>query len=126
MIVKVYRNLKYGKDTPPLYSIMYKGHVIAREHRVLLHSVKFVVQEGGRQRVLKEKKKNVHAFVVGKLVGADGCFGTDKDCQTKFGLPVQYNPYKAAYFTFKDTDNKVNGAAGVLLNETGIQAVYTY
>ncbi len=69
--VRVYRNLKHGRKTRPLYSIMQGGRVIARRHRVLLSGKNdyciFVVNEAGRQRVLKQKRKNVHAFVAGYL-----------------------------------------------------------
>ena len=45
-----------------------KGRVISHTKYVSIKDARLVVQEGGRQRVLKEKKKNVHAFVRGQLV----------------------------------------------------------
>jgi hypothetical protein len=42
------------------------GLLYCHAHRVELHDAKFRVQEAGRQRVLREKRKNVHAYVVGK------------------------------------------------------------
>jgi hypothetical protein len=48
MMVWVYRNLKHGRGARPLYSIMSKGRVIARRHRVLLTDCRLVVREGGR------------------------------------------------------------------------------
>ena len=121
MRVWVYRNLKHGKQSTPLYSVMHKGKVIARKHRVLLSGVKFIVRESGRQRVLKEKRKNVHAFVVGDLVGKEGAFGIDENgpdlpCQ------VRYNPYDRGDFVYGKT--AVKGALGALLNEHGISATY--
>ena len=70
----------------------------ARSGRVILHTAKvhirnpeFVVRQGGRQRVLKERKKNVHAFVRG-----DATYFIDmrseKDRPTLDN--VMYNPYK--------------------------------
>lgn len=121
MIVSVYRNLKYGRSTPPLYSIMHKGRVVARRHRVLLSNARFVVREAGRKRVLKEKRKNVHAFVVGELVDERGIFGIDangKDLPVK----VTYNPYKSD--CFESNHGCVQRARGVLLNEHGITACY--
>jgi hypothetical protein len=54
----------------------------------------FIVNEAGRQRVIKEKRKNVHAFVVGYLFG--GCLGHE----ASGGVPVSYNPTKWARFMF--------------------------
>ena len=105
---------------------MHKGKVIARRHRVLLTSCKFVVNEAGRQRVIKEGRKNVHAFVVGRWCRSKcGCsaFGTDDMDKRTLGLRIIYNPYKMSQFQ-TDTGNVVKGAWGVLLNEHGISATY--
>lgn len=125
MIVKVYRNLKHGKKTRPLYSIMHKGRVIARRYRILLTSAKFVVNEAGRQRVIRDQRKNVHAFVVGKWCRSPRCsaFGTDDTDKRTLGLKVLYNPYKMSTFQ-TELGHTVRGAWGVLLNENGITATY--
>ena len=140
--VRVYRNLKHGRKSKPLYSIMQGGRVIARRHRVLLsqrdnYPCVFWVNDSGRQRVLKQKRKNVHAFVIGYLASAEftpkgkipGAMGIDehgKDLPAR----VMYNPYAAGYFFIPDS-TKVNGtpvrgAMAALLNENGISASYTY
>ncbi len=132
MIVKVYRNLKHGKKAKPLYSIMHKGKVIARRHRVLLSTAVFVVLESGRQRVIKDKRKNVHAFVIGELVSAEftpkgeisGCMGIDEN-GTDLPYKVSYNPYTASHFV-GEHGQKLKGAGGVLLNEHGMTAAYVY
>jgi hypothetical protein len=134
--VKVYRNLKHGKNATPLYSIMQDGRVKARRHQVLLSSVVFLVLESGRQRVIQEKRKNVHAFVLGKLVSAEftpkgqiaGACGIDEQGPD---LParIHYNPYKHGYFycdNLVDHEFQVEGAGAVLLNERGMSAAYTY
>lgn len=118
--VWVYRNLKHGRQSRPLYSVMQNGKVIRRTHRILLANAKFVVREGGRQRVVREKRKNVHAFVVGTPVSS--AFGIDrhgKDLPAK----VRYNPYEGPHF--KWDDHPLKGARAVLLNENGISATYT-
>jgi hypothetical protein len=124
MLVKVYRNLKHGKAAPPLYSIMHKGRVIDRRHRVMLSTATFKVNEAGRQRVIIEKRKNVHAFVIGQLVDDKGVFGQDADGKD---LPakLRYNPYEGPWFTEAITGQPVKGARAVLLNEHGISAAYT-
>lgn len=70
-----------------------KGRVVAHRDDVLLFDGTFKVSEAGRQRVLRERKKNVHAGVVGMWDET----GTDLitiDRVTTVGTPVTYNPYK--------------------------------
>lgn len=70
--VRVYRNLHKGG-----YSVMQKGRVVAHADELHLVDVKFVVQESGRKRTLREGRKCVHAFAVGRLsVGAKEWSGT--------------------------------------------------
>ena len=73
-----------------------KGRVIAHSETVWLKNCKLKVSKKGRERVLKERRKNVHAGVVGELVsqhsamnlgGIGGCY-------------ITYNPYK--YESFVD------------------------
>lgn len=45
-----------------------KGRVIAHSSSVSLKDASCKVSEAGRQRVIKEKRKNVHAGVVGTLL----------------------------------------------------------
>ena len=93
--VDVYYNLH--KKT---FSIRCKGRVIAHRDRVTIKSPEYIVGEKGRQRVLNERSKNVHAFVRGILVD-------DKTMRDHYGwlkpMPrsVSYNPYKSA--SFRDT-----------------------
>ena len=85
--VQVYYNLH-----KKVFSIKDKKtqRVIRHAKSILLRDAKFIVREGGRQRVLKEKRKNVHAFVEGYPVNLT----ISKDnCQK-----VWYNPYKTNSF----------------------------
>jgi hypothetical protein len=79
MLVKVYFNLH-----KKCFSVQHKGIVIKHVDSITLKNVKYKVSEAGRQRVLRERKKNVHAFVVGEMVEEN------VECDTK----VSYNPYK--------------------------------
>lgn len=47
------------------YSVQYKGLVIAHVNSICLKDVKFRVSKAGRQRVLREERKNVHAKIHG-------------------------------------------------------------
>jgi hypothetical protein len=121
--VKVYRNLRHGKKARPLYSIVQNGRVVSRRHRVLLGNVKFIVNQAGREKVIREGRKNVHAFAVG-LLATQGCCGIDYNGRD-LGTKVTYNPYKNAHFT-TFLGNRINGAMCALLNENGISVAYTY
>ena len=88
--VRVYWNL--AKD---VFSVQSRktGRVIAHVKNIQLTGVKFNVRKGGRQRVLQEKRKNVHAFVEG-IVATNLSCGFDSEDLFK----VRYNPYMADYF----------------------------
>lgn len=113
MKVKVYWNLH-----KKCYSVQHKGKVIDHLDRVVLENVEFKVSEAGRQRVLKQKRKNVHAFVVGSLVDHKPLY------EPHYVKTVKYNPYKySSFVTVKDSEpvNKsdiaelyINGANPVI------------
>jgi hypothetical protein len=83
------------------------GIVVGHTNMIALENATFKVSEAGRQRVLREKRKNVHAGVLGFV----------KD------LPVPppeykafYNPYK--YDSFVDVNGqKVSTASLVVLHK---------
>lgn len=49
-----------------------RGKVIAHCERVIVRGASFKVSEAGRQRVLREGRKNVHAGIVGELEAYTG------------------------------------------------------
>lgn len=67
-----------------------KGLVIMHTDAVSIAQPEFKVSEAGRQRVLAEKKKNVHAGVVGYIKDQLHIALTDRK--------VSYNPYNAGHF----------------------------
>ena len=80
-----------------------KGRVVGYSDTVLLSNAVPKVSEAGRQRVLREKRKNVHAGIVGELVHREG--------EGYFpGFEVTYNPYKYASFVYKDTEEAYSGS----------------
>lgn len=86
-----------------------KGRVIARSSSVILTDAHGQVSEAGRQRVLREDRKNVHAGIVGDLVAVDGDAQTRwRTATTTFGehfpvpRPVTYNPRKYTSFVYAD------------------------
>ena len=105
--VMVYYNLH--KHT---FSVTYNGRVIAHADYVKLVDVEFRVRQGGRNKVLKDKSKNVHSFVIGYLV--DYCSYPCKDIPIEPNNNiVTYNPYKYNSFVMKDTEKPIYQASVV-------------
>lgn len=90
MKVDVYRNLHLN-----VWSIRHQGRVIYHTDQVVIENAQFIVQQAGRLRVLKEKQKNVHAFVRGYLSSQLLIPFLDN----RF-VEITYNPY--SYATFVD------------------------
>lgn len=72
--------------------------VIAHPHKVFLTNVKFYVQAAGHARVIRDKVKNVHAFIQGELNFSN--YGGTLLAQ---GEKASYNPYKMAAFHLSST-----------------------
>lgn len=101
---KVYFNLH-----KLVFSVQQKGLVVLHTEAVKLTDVKFQVRESGRQKVLQEKKKNVHAFVNGTFEG------TDTGADTSGYREATYNPYKYSSFVDKETQQPLQKANEVIL-----------
>ena len=114
MKVDIYRNLQ--KDCWSIRSREKSnyGLVVKHVNWALLENAKFVVSQAGRNRVLKEKQKNVHAVVRGNLV----------DCKLeKAPWPwrvllestplkrVSYHPYRKSTFFWADTEKSVKSSS---------------
>lgn len=80
--VRVYRNLHTG-----LWSVK-QGVVRFHTSKIVLTNAQFVVNEVGRQRVLREQRKNVHAYVVGYIYPPVSFAGEE----------IYYNPYTCSNF----------------------------
>lgn len=105
--VMVYYNLH--KHT---FSISLGGKVIMHADLVKLKDVEFRVRQGGKEKVRGEKRKNVHAFVIGNLM--DYCeFPCENYSAPHDGLIVTYNPYLNDSFVLKDTDEPIYSAEEV-------------
>lgn len=97
--VKVYRNLHLKAWSIMAVDGPYKGKVIAHADWIGLWGPKFIVNEAGRQRVLREGKKNVHAFVRGTISDyrINGRL-------VKLQQLTRYNPYRGPGFVYIDKD----------------------
>ena len=88
------------------------GRVIHHAKDVHIVNPKFVVREGGRQRVLRERKKNVHAFVRGNLTAF-------KDSPSYLADTIGYNPFKYDSFVKMPDEAPVYKAFRAWLNVNG-------
>lgn len=109
----IYRNLHTASGC----SVKYKGHVVDVVEHAILSGVNFVVSQAGRHRVLKEKKRNVHAFVSPETYTKL----TDKQWKrlkidTTNLREITYNPYHLDQFVFKDSKQPVAAADRVLIS----------
>lgn len=116
MRVEVYWNLHKRLFSVRALEGENKGRVIEHSYGVRLIDAKFVSQPAGRERVRREGKKNVHAFVRGRLewyAGADWWVGCVMGGDCTF---VTYNPYKYDTFVEVGTEEPVHEADMVLMD----------
>ena len=104
--ILVYRNLN-----KKCLSIKQNGIIVAHADSVTLKSCTFIVNEGGRQRVLTERQKNVHAYIKGFLT---------EDRGEQLTKEIYYNPYITNTFVFRDTNNPTSTANLIRVNTKGI------
>ncbi len=96
--IYIYRNLR--KQT---LSLLQSGLLVGHAEAVILTDVEFRVRESGRQRVLREKQKNVHSFAIGFLEESYEMpyvwvIDSAEVFNTGTSREVTYNPYKFGYF----------------------------
>ena len=98
MKVEVYWNLR-----KKCYSVRSKGKVIAHVPFITLKDVEWVVQPGGRRRVRRQKRKNVHAFARGTwLYGDDELQLVNDELRLCNRMPITYNPYTNHKFVLRN------------------------
>jgi hypothetical protein len=109
--VRVYFNL-HRKKLSIQEKVNGQWKVTRHADEIMLADVKFKVYEKGRQRVLSEKRKNVHAFIIGNLVEQV----PDDEMTT-----VRYNPYQLE--RFHDGTGYIDNAAFVKIVDRTISAI---
>jgi len=132
MRVFVYKNLNQNCWSIKALSGPHKGRVVAHAQHIQMGDVKFSVSEAGRQNVIANRKKEVHAGAIGRLhaVGPDTTWRYDVDTSAVYvplaprtaeavaflyDAPVSYNPYAGPKFYRKDVNEYVDGASRVIL-----------
>lgn len=119
MKVFVYYNLHKHLWSVRAMEGVNKGKVIAHEDSLELINCTFKVSQAGRNRVLKEKKKNVHAGVVGYWNRNDGVKSNIKEMDL-----VRYNPYLFDSFIRINDHSNIYHASAVVL--TRFREVYAH
>ena len=71
----------------------------------MLRDCRFVVQPAGRARVVKEKKKNVHAYISGYISSIP-----EINAEFSTSIVVDYDPYQHPYFFSRDDGREVRSA----------------
>ena len=103
-LVRVFKNLT--RDTWSVQIKTVKGwRVVGYSEEIRLNNARPVVSEKGRERVLRERKKYVHAFIEGEWC-TDWTLSGDHEL-------ISYNPYMfGAFYTvpFYDIGGKKHGA----------------
>lgn len=84
--------------------------VVAYVDRAIIRDAEFFVSEAGRQRVLREQCKNVHAKVRGSWDASSQELEVDSSWRR-----VRYNPYLFATFVYADTEEPVHEASTVMV-----------
>lgn len=118
--VKVYRNLqKKGK----WYSIKQGNLVVAHAQRLCLSKPRFLINQSGKNRAIKEQQRNVHAFVVGYLRKS----GMGSTAVDKLPAKIEYEPFNQyGFFCDNLTINRLEvlSAEFCVINEHGVSAAY--
>lgn len=96
----IYRNL----NKLDYFSIKLRGLVIDRQRAFIAHDAEFRVSEAGRQRALKTRDRNVHAYVV------TGKYAVVDSIDTTKLKEVTYNPFKLSSFVLKETGEPIKKA----------------
>ena len=111
MKVEVYRNLHKN-----CWSIRDNktGRVIDHVDSIHIKDANLVVRKAGREKVLREKRKNVHAFVKGTIENCSSWHNEEYG-----GKLIAYNPYKYDSFVLVESAEPIFNAEHVYLNENG-------
>lgn len=118
MKVFVYYNLRKKCFSVKSLEGINKGRVVKHASSVILTNVTFKVSEAGRQRVLRNKQKGVHAGAQGTLCSTDIPFAW----VTSKPRSATYNPYRDK--TFIDVETKQPVLSSDMVELTNRKALY--
>jgi hypothetical protein len=113
--VKIYRNL-HKKCLSVLHRTEKGWRLWKHVPRIEVFNAVFKVSQAGRERVLREKRKNVHAFIEGDYAGVTNVTSSN----LRF---LRYNPYEAGHFFDAETKKLARESSWAFVNEKGIMAI---
>lgn len=94
------------------------GGRVSHATSVVLDRVEFRVQPAGRKKVLEEKRKNVHSFVLGRLVKAVPLATFNVQHLERIGYrKAYYNPYKTDVWIDAETGHELTHAAHAVIQD---------
>ena len=99
-----------------------KGRVVGHVSAIELEGCSFRVSEAGRQRVIRERRKNVHATVRGRVVAVSLDAPPLQSMTEKHrailaagGVDTTYCPYHTPTFINRETKQPVHAAQSVVI-----------
>jgi hypothetical protein len=132
MKVFVYRNLNRVGHVYSIKSLegTSKGRVLGYASRLVIKDAELVVSQAGRNRVLKTRKKNVHAGCVGELLAVCDWTTRMHDSKANFWMIdaenwnkhfpnqilITYNPYEFSSFVIKANKQPIRKVDRVFFN----------
>jgi len=123
MIDKNRRVYVYFNLHKKVWSVRQDGRIVEHTKHIMLKDARFLVGQAGREKVLKEKRKNVHAGVSGYIV--ERVPNVPDFCTT-----VTYNPYKNKTFINFSNDKPMIWAPHAVLDcingKTNVEAVFNH
>jgi hypothetical protein len=134
MRIRLYRNLSPQYRQQHAWSIMAmegprKGKVVDVVDGAILRNVRFIVSEAGRQRVLRDGVRNVHAFIDGHLAKTFALDSLPKDLDGEGLLPgsgatvlINYDPRRTPLMLRADCMEPVDSAELVVAATRGVYA----
>lgn len=115
--VRVFRNWKRG-----CYNIMQNGRLVACARQVRLAGVEFRVRETGRRRMLRLRRRNVHAYAIGWLL--DHVSPNERrSLEPVAGRGAFYDPWRFSSFVDGESQRPVRHAGLAQLDESGVTYV---
>ena len=128
MKVEVYRNLHKNcwsvRDNKT-------GRVLTHVDEIHLKNADLIVRPAGREKVLREKRKNVHAFAKGEVAASiqyqvegwkltkDNYLVKKEKVSAYDATQIVYNPYKYNSFVYADSEEPIFHAERIYLNNRG-------
>ena len=109
--VKVYRNLHRDQWSIVACDGPHKGLVVAHADELWIRWASFKVSSAGRERAIREGRKNVHAWIIGAAVFV----GPPATARTR----ITYSPFKQDGFRLVGFDGNLISASLVHLDRAG-------